>query len=160
VLKLKNAGIKAIFNTGYEGDMINMLKAMSRINYSVPVAVAEPDSITPGVIKEFSSSLKGTISFGFPPISKSFLAKLKKFDPSNSGKTLEAAAMAYTHIIQMVNALKSCPTDDIQCRVSSMERAEMDPTMSFVRWNNRIASYEFTLKKWQNGRLELIKTFN
>ena len=35
-----------------------------------------------------------------------------------------------------------------------------DPVMSFVGWENRVASYEFTLKEWKQDKLVLVRTFH
>lgn len=156
VLKMKAAGVEAILNPAFEADMLNLMKAMKVINYHVPIGVSEPDSLTASVKTQYPEMLEGVTSFGFPHISKAFLSKFAKRFPENALVTVEAAAMAYIHARQIFNAVSSCPEKEIACIMDVMEKSQPDPTLGFIRWENRIAVYQFLLKEWRNGNQNIV----
>jgi branched-chain amino acid transport system substrate-binding protein len=157
VLRLKSEGSQAIFNVGLEADMLNMLKVCRNLNYHPKIAVAEPDSLTPLVIKTSPDMLEGVTSFGFPPVDSAFLDKLSKRLGSKDIKTPEAAAIAYTHVRQIYAAISKCPNREIGCITASMAASGPDSTMRFRAWKNRTADYDFSLKQWKEGKLVNLK---
>lgn len=157
VLILKAKGIEAIFNTALEADMLNTLKALRELNYRVRIGVSEPEGLTDQVRSHYGDRLQGVTSFGFPPISEEFKTKFKASYPDAPSTALEGAAMAYTHSRQIFAAFKMCPTRGIECVAERMASSPPDPTLQFLRWEKRIAVYDFTLKEWQNGNLVTLR---
>ena len=157
VLRMKSEGREAIFNVGLEADMLNMLKACRNQNYHPKIGVAEPDGLTPLIIKSYPEMLKGVAAFGFPPIEPAFLEKLSNRLGIRELKTPEAAAMAYTHVRQIYSAISKCPKREISCVTDAMAASPPDSTMRFVAWQDRVANYDFSIKEWDNGRLVDLK---
>ena len=153
VLRMKSEGREAIFNVGLEADMLNMLKACKNLNYHPKIAVAEPDALTPLVIKTYPDMLEGVAAFGFPPIAPNFLARLSTRTHTIVPKTPEAAALSYTHARQIFAAVSKCPDREIRCITDAMASSHPDTTMRFVGWRNRIADYDFRVREWKGSKL-------
>ncbi len=158
ILSLKSQAIEAILNTALEADMLNTLKALRELNYHVPVGVTEPEGLTDQVRAQYADMLQGVTSFGFPPVSDEFKEKFRVAYPDAPSTALEGAAMAYTHARQVFAAFQNCPGRKIECIAERMGSSPPDDTLQFLRWEDRIAVYDFTLKEWRNGSLVTLKT--
>ncbi len=151
LLKLQNQGVQAIFQTAYEIDMLHRLRSMSELGYAVPVGGPEP-LVTELVVREQASNLNNSTVFGYPPVSDAFLTKVKTKDPERTMTGIEAAALAYTHVRQIVAAISACPAEDIDCQVQEMEAQPEDSVIGFKGWKLRSANFDFTLRVWKDGR--------
>ncbi len=150
VLLLKNKGVKAVLSTCYEGDTINMIKAMETINYE-PLFAVNFDAVTPQIEKQYGTVLKRIITFGYPEISHEFIAKVKEYDPKNQLASLEAAAETYLHIRQLVEAISSCDKANLTCQEEQLEKASPSEMLEFQGWRNRIADFSIVLRTWKDG---------
>lgn len=145
VLKLKNAKAGAVVNTAFEGDTLNTLKAMKELKFDVPFGTVD-DTITPNVISKYSDMLKGAWTFGFVSVDKDFSAKVLV----EAGKQLPSdygAAIAYTHIKQMVKAIEKC-NKEITCVNSEMSKSNVDGTVGFKNFDSRIADLSMSIKQY------------
>lgn len=145
VLKLKNDGIGAMINTGFEGDTLNALKALRNLIFKIPYGTVD-DTITDNVKKQYASELKATWSFGFKDVSSDFE---KKVNIESSGRVLSyyGAAIAYTHIKQMVKSLAKCG-DDLLCAKKEMNDQSGDSTVGFIGFKDRIANFDMAIKQY------------
>ena len=145
VLKLKNTGVGAITNASFEEDTLNTLKAMKELNFKVPFGTVA-DTVTSNVISKYSDMLKGAWTFGFMAVDKDFSAKVL----AEAGKKLASdygAAIAYTHILQMVKAIDKC-SKEISCVDGEMSKSPEDKTIGFKEFNNRVADLSMVLKQY------------
>jgi len=145
VLKLKNARAEAVINTAFEGDTLNTLKAMKELSFQVPYGTVD-DTITDNVKNTYPNELNGTVTFGFKDVEESFAQKTE-VKSSQPLATDYAAAIAYTHIKQMVKALNKCEKD-LLCVKEALDSAERDSTIGFEKFVNRIADLEMSIKKY------------
>jgi len=145
VLKLKNAGVGAIINTAFEGDTLNSLKAMQELQFKVSYGTVD-DTITDNVKSKYPNELKGTWTFGFRDVENSFVQKIEK-ESSKKLATNYAAALAYTHIKQLVKYLDECKKD-IVCTKNKLDGAKSDNTIGFNKFVNRIADLEMSIKQY------------
>lgn len=102
-------------------------------------------------------ALASTVVFGFPNLSEEFIDRLKAAGLYRSPISIQSAAITFLHVKQLVNALIKCPKDDIDCEVGSSSQTEADPVLEFKGWHDRIAVYEYLLRKWQDGKFNSIE---
>lgn len=158
VTRLKSLDVQRIVQTGYEADYISRFRATADIGLLLPTGMPQP-LLTQTVIKAVNpSALEGTIVFGFPPISEEFVNRLKAADLYRSATSIESAAIAYLHVKQLVSAVSACPRRDIDCEVKHLATSAADPILGFDGWDGRIASYDYKLRKWTNGKFQDINT--
>ena len=154
ILKMKRSQVAAFFQTAYESDMLHRLQVMEELNYHVPVGVPEP-LITDLVKQKASNSLEHTTAFGYAPISKQFIGKVLERDPDHEMNNIEAAALAYTHVLQIVDAIVVCNKNDINCQVKRMQAVKKKSPIGFTGWVERKAQFNGTLKLWINGSFQV-----
>ena len=145
VLKLKNAGVGAIINTAFEGETLNSLKAMQELQFKVPYGTGE-DTVTDNVKSKYPNELKGALTLGFRDVEDSFVKKIEKESPKKL-VTNYAAALAYTHIRQVVKALDECKKD-LACTKDKLDNAKADSTIGFTKFVNRIADFGMFIKQY------------
>ena len=145
VLKLKSAGVGAIINTAFEGDTLNSLKAMQELQFKVPYGTVD-DTITDNVKSKYPDGLKGAWTFGFRDVENSFVQKIAE-ESSKKLATDYAAAIAYTHIKQVVKALDECKKD-LACTKDKLASAKADSTIGFTKFVNRIADLQMSIKQY------------
>ncbi len=159
LLNLKNKKVEAIFNIGLEADVMATFQAMADLNWDAPLGLFEQSGFTKEVISRYRRMLEGTTVFGFSDVSHDFSAKVKAFD-AHGGKNLEATALAYVHIKQLVTAVRSCKSGEIACQLDALVHSPADSLLGFTRFENRIASYESYIEVWSGGSLSLFKSYN
>lgn len=145
ILKIKNGQAEAIINVGFEGDTLGTLKSIKELNYAVKYGTVD-DTITDQVKAKYSKELKSSWSFGFGQIDPSFDSKLE----SSSSKVLSTkygAAIAYTHIKQMVKALSKCQKD-LVCVSREIANSPADATIGFKGFKDRIADIQLQLRQY------------
>ncbi len=146
VLKLKEAGAGAVLTSAFEADTLAALKAMQTLEYHVPYGTVD-DSITDNVKTKYPNEIKGAWTFGFPDVNADFEAKLK----ANSTKTLATeygAAITYTHVKQMVEALDQCKNDTV-CASGKIAKSAPDNTIGFNKFVNQIADLNMVIKNYK-----------
>jgi len=156
VLRAKSSRPEAVYQTGYEGDYINRLRAEGDIGKSLPTGMPEP-LLTATVIKSVNeSALSKSITFGFTELSPDFIDRLKQANLYRSPVAIESAAIAYLHVRQLVSAIRTCRKGNIECQVSQMASSPRSDLLGFKGWDSRIAQYDYQLKQWDKGKLVLL----
>ncbi len=145
VLKIKNGQAGAIINVGFEGDTLGSLKAIKELNYIVKYGTVD-DTITDQVKSKYAKELVGSWSFGFGQVDADFGSKLKSSSPKLLS-TEYGAALAYTHIKQMVKSLSKCQKD-IACARDEIANSPSDGTIGFNGFKNRIADIQLELRQY------------
>lgn len=145
VTKMKSAGVGAIINTGFEGDTLTTFKAMKELKLNVPYGTVD-DTITDTVKQTYPDQLKGTWSFGFPSVNLDFSTKLKTAASTKLG-TEYGAALAYTHVKQIVKALDSCKKD-LACATDKISQSGKDNTIGFNGFVDHVADLDMTVKQY------------
>jgi ABC-type branched-subunit amino acid transport system substrate-binding protein len=158
LLNLKQDKVEAIFNVGLESDVLTTYRRLSEMRWTVPLGLFEADGFTKNVITTYREMLEGTSVFGISHVKDDFERKVMAFDPTG-GKNLEATALAYLHVKQLVNAVRSCKPRDVVCQSAALARSRPDPLLGFVKFENRIASYESYVEVWGSGSLSLFKSY-
>ncbi|MCR4277836.1 MAG: ABC transporter substrate-binding protein [Candidatus Berkelbacteria bacterium] len=145
ILKMKNSGVGAIIGAMFEGDTLNTLKAIKELGFDVPYGTVD-DSVTDKVKQQYSDELKGAWTFGFPPVSVDFSAKVK----ANANTTLSTeygAALAYTHILQIAKSIDACKKD-LVCSRDKISQSTSDDTVGFIDFKDRVANLKLAIKKY------------
>ena len=137
-LKLKNAGAEAVINVGFEGDTLNALKVIKEQKLNIRYGTVA-DTITNQVTEQHSTELTGSLSFGFVEVDPKFKDKL-----TTKLSTDYAAALAYTHIKQIVKAISACG-DHYDCIAIKMDAASSDSTIGFQGFKHHIAELEMQI---------------
>lgn len=145
ILKFKTAGVGAVMNVGFEGETLNTLKAIKEQSLKVPFGTVD-DTITANVKTQYPTELKGTWTFGFAQVVPSFSAKIKQ-ETTKTLSTEFGAAIAYTHLKQMVKALDKC-ANDTACAATEMAKSAVDNTIGFNKFTDRIADLDMTVKQY------------
>jgi len=139
VTKLKMANVGAIINAGLEPDTLTTLKAIQDLGFDVPYGTVS-DSATTTVQNKYPEQFKKTTIFGFGDIDSTFLSRVKA---NNSNLTsYYGAALAYTHIRQLVKSITGCGAGEINCIKTKLDKSPSDKTIGFKGFVNRIANFE------------------
>jgi ABC-type branched-subunit amino acid transport system substrate-binding protein len=151
VLRSKSSNVQAIIQSGFEDDFIGRFHAMSDLAFEAKSGMPQP-LLTDNVAAKVSpSALNQITTFGFPAIAETFVQRLKQAKLFQSPVSIESAAIAYMHVVQAVNAIRSCQPNDVVCQAASVEAEPAETNLSFKGWKDRIAQYDYKLRKWQNG---------
>ncbi|MFA5023184.1 MAG: ABC transporter substrate-binding protein [Candidatus Paceibacterota bacterium] len=145
VLKIKNGQAGAIINVGFEGDTLNTFKALKDLKYSAKLGTVD-DTITDQVKAKYANELKGAWSFGFGTVDSSFEAKLKA-TALKPLSTEYGAAIAYTHLKQIVKAFAKCQKD-LACVDREIANSPADRTIGFRGFKNQIADIQLQLRQY------------
>ncbi len=150
VLALKRAGVEALFDAGLTQDLDNALTAMARLNWRVPIGNSETDTISGDMLAKHAPALEGAALFGFQAVGEPFLAR---FDERKMKRPVDAsaAALAYVHVGQLIDAVSKCPSRDIDCEVKALASDGPDRTVGFLGWHDRRAQYQWKLSEWHAG---------
>ncbi|QQG45099.1 MAG: ABC transporter substrate-binding protein [Candidatus Sungiibacteriota bacterium] len=146
LLKIKGNGANAVINVGFEGDTYNTLKTIRDFQYKMLYGTVD-DTITDKVKKDFTSELKGGFTFGFRDVDPVFRAKLKAKLQDKTLATEYAAALAYTHIRQITEALHQC-NKDLSCVIKKLDAARPDPTIGFERFDKHIGVLDMSIRSY------------
>lgn len=150
IAAFKNSNVEAILNPGLEGDIRNMFAAMKEIQFKVPVAVSKLDTLPDSVVAEFKDMLNGSVSFGFPSIDENFIKRYLQLQPERSRLDATKAAIGYTWVTYMANAIKQCGEDAL-CQVKWIEKLSLNTPLKIRGWVNRRANYGSYLESWKDG---------
>jgi ABC-type branched-subunit amino acid transport system substrate-binding protein len=105
VLTLKTKAVEAVLNAAYEGDLINLLKALTALNFKVKLGV-EASALTAAMRAAHPAELEGVLYYGMPEPDDSFVRKITARDPGNPLNAVDHAGMAYLHLIGAAVALE------------------------------------------------------
>ena len=106
------------------------------------------DSVGDEARRRYAKELEGAWIFGFTTLDTAFEQKLHADNPglSLSAEHGDGAALAYTHIKQMVKTLHSCGKD-ASCIRRTMDASPADSAISFQRFENRTAVLDMRLER-------------
>jgi ABC-type branched-subunit amino acid transport system substrate-binding protein len=158
VLVMKSKGVEAIINGSFEGDMVNMLRAIADLKYVVKVGGAK-DSLTAGQVVNFAEQLKGAITFGLDPLLPELRTRAQAIDGGATLPAYEGVGLSYLHIMQAAVALESCQGKDITCTVSEMERSPASAVMGFSGWKGRKAQLHTTVREFKEGEFKPVSAY-
>ncbi|RIL10394.1 MAG: hypothetical protein DCC75_04455 [Proteobacteria bacterium] len=158
VLAMKRQGVGAIINAGFEGDMINTLRAANTLDFRVPVGGTE-DSFSKVLLEQFKGRLEGSILFGSRPGSPDLLARFNKLNNSKDSPSYQAAILGYLHARQIFRAIESCAERKIGCIVSAMLASRPEPELGFFGWKNKIARLEAVVSEYGKGGFKAVGSY-
>jgi ABC-type branched-subunit amino acid transport system substrate-binding protein len=156
LLRMRASGVQAIFSSGFEGDTLNLLKAKQTLRWKVPIGGPDSDVLTAKVIKEYSSEIEETVTFGYPPVSESFKQRILIKDPSNDLTVIEAAANAYLFLGQVARSIAQCKKSDVECQLAKVTSNGPEELLAFKGWKDRVADHGFVLTVWTDGKRVVI----
>lgn len=142
LLKLNNSKVQVVVNMAFEGDTVNTLRVLRDFKYDMRYGTVD-DSITPEVIKNYTPQLDGAWTFGFNEPTEDFKSKISSYDLVSP----YAAALAYTHLRQLVDAVSVCG-DDTDCLSEEIANSPANETIGFRGYQDRIANLKMNLKKY------------
>lgn len=144
ILKLNSKGAQAIVEIAFEGDTLNTLKVIKEQNLPIKYGTTD-DSITTQVTSLYSNELKGGFGFGFRDVDAGFKEKIKAFNGGKDPASYYAAALAYTHIKQMTQAIAKYGTDVTRV-TAAVAASPADSTIGFQKFANQIAQIDTQIK--------------
>ncbi len=145
MLKLKNTGVTAVIDVGFEEDVYNILKANKELGSDFEFGLSE-DSLTPNTLGTFGAQLKGSWSFGFKAASADFSKRVDAV----YGKTYPSywgAELASTHVTEMIESLAAC-SKEITCTTKNIAESKPDANIGFRGFENRIANLDMLVKQY------------
>jgi ABC-type branched-subunit amino acid transport system substrate-binding protein len=137
LLKMDEA--QAVINVGFEGDTINALKVKREQHMQFKYGTVA-DTLTKQVREEYADELMDGYSFGFQQSSSEFREKIGTVSSYN------AAALAYTHIKQLGNAIYACDRERT-CEKRALNNAPPDPSIGFNGFQNRVAALDIAIEE-------------
>ena len=155
ILALKNKGVEAIINSCFEVDALNMLKAMSDINFSPLIGVNE-DALTANIEALYSKQLDHGLAFGLQQPSSAILNDAKSLPGGEQLHTFERVGLSYLHIKQLAAAVAACRGASAGCLVDMLNKSGPDGSVGFEGWRDRIAQLHTILKEYKDKKLEPI----
>jgi len=149
VLRLKARQVQAILNATYEGDFVNMLKAMAHLHYHVPLG-AEETSFTPQAQREYGAAVDEVLFYAMPTPAAWFIEEVRRFYSSNTMGGIEHAAMAYLHLRQIFESVRACARDNATCQIERLGKSAGSDDFGFLKWGpERVAMFKWALKSRQ-----------
>lgn len=152
VLVLKDRGAQAIINASYEGDIINMLKAMHQIGFKAFIG-GDNSSFTPDLLKDFKEDLEGSLTYGHKIPPPQVLRRAQELDANKRLHSYDMAGLAWLHIKQLYEAVKACPTGDVECAAKKLGESPPEPAIGFAGFKDRVAQLEIVIKIIKGGKL-------
>jgi ABC-type branched-subunit amino acid transport system substrate-binding protein len=137
ITKIDQAGNQAVISTGFEANIIGVLKSIKDINSKMEVGVTG-DAVTANVKSNYAQQLKG-YSFGFPETNKEFTARVKAMNPNITSP--EAAALGYLHVTQLTRALIDC-NKELACAKIKISQAQPNAILNFKGFINQKANID------------------
>ena len=141
MLQLRNQGVEAILNPGYQTDVEAMLRGAALLHYSPSFGISQ-ESYAADWMHRFPALMKKTFLFGLPSPPESFRTALLKLFPQSSAVGMEHAMLSYLMIKQLVRVLASCPEEDRDCQLQGMLASPTLPEFGFQGWRDRKAQFE------------------
>jgi len=146
LLKLQSSNVEALVNVGFPGDISNALQVIKSQNMQIRYATVD-DSLTPEIKARFATQLQGGWTFGFKSEDESFTERIDERAGGTKLATYYGAALAYTHITQLVESLAECEKE-VPCAVERIAASKPDTNSGFLRFENGVAQLEMSLKQY------------
>ncbi len=125
----------------------------------VPAGLPEP-LLTLAVRSSVASIPDRTVTFGFKPISKSFVDKLRDEGLYTSDNSIDSAAIGYIHVRAAAESIAKCGKKNILCVSSVVEKFKLaDSPLPFHGWKDHKGEIEQTLKVFVKGELKSAEQF-
>jgi ABC-type branched-subunit amino acid transport system substrate-binding protein len=153
ILSFKQRGVQAVMNPSYEADFLNMLKNISDFRYKVQIG-GYVDALTEKVKRSYSDLLQRVNTFGLPPVSASFIEKIKTRYPQTDFEVWEGTALCYTHIMQLGRVLNRCKKGNLDCQIKILSNSPPDNIIGFKGWKNRVADFDLVVKDWDSRKIK------
>ena len=145
LLKIKSSGVSAVINVGFEGDTYNTLKVIHDLGYNLKFGTVD-DTITEKITSAYGEELKGAWTFGFRDVDSAFKSKIDASAGRSFG-TYYGAAIAYTHVTQLAQALVACDKDT-KCVADKIADSPANTTIGFRGFQDRIADLDMLTKQY------------
>jgi ABC-type branched-subunit amino acid transport system substrate-binding protein len=154
-LKLKQRGVDAVIQMGYEADFINRAKAASELKFKIPIGIPS-FWMTEKVKAEMIGSGIVCYGVGFTPVDKDFAKQLKSKKYYAGEINIEIAAMSYQNVMHLYSAISSCPKDDVLCQSNKLSEQRAVGVIGFEGWKDRLARYALRYQRWEKGKFSEI----
>lgn len=146
LLKMNQQGAGAVVSVVFEGDALNILKTIKEQGLPLKVGFTD-DAVTTQVVDQYGDQLKGGYGFGFRDVDAGFKDRVKAANNDVEPASYYAAALAYTHVTQLADALGQCGVD-IACSTSKMADSRADSKIGFKNFSNQIATIDTLIKSY------------
>jgi hypothetical protein len=154
ILRLKTKAPQAIMAPAFEGDALNLFRALRQANWKPQIGFDVRDSLTELVRVSFPDFISSAVGFGFSAPTPHLIELLREESPDITDVGLEAGALAYLHVHQMWRSLNACM--DNECRASALAASGPDRLFEFQGWKDRIAQFGTHLFRFKGKQLEEI----
>lgn len=156
-LKMKGSKVDGIMFVGVEADSLNLAKALSELKYTPYVVVQADDINVAKNLEKYASILDGIITYGFVDPAEDFVQKLRATDSNFSPVGQTAAALSYLAIMQLYEAIASCPKGDLNCQMQKVSESKPWEFLGFQGYKNRVADFTYQYVSWKGAHPEVIK---
>lgn len=147
LLRFAAGGVQGVMNIGLEPDILSHLEQLRRLKLQMRLG-AVANMFNDIAETRYSDVLSSADAFGYEGIDEQFQKRLS----GAPRESLEAAAMAYTHVRQAGLALQKCGAQDAACQVQVLSASPPDNTIGFLGWKNNEAQYRYQLRSWRDGK--------
>ncbi len=145
ILKIKNSGVTAVINAAFEDGTYNTLKVIHDLGYNLKFGTVD-DTITEKITSAYGKELKGAWTFGFRDVGDGFKSKVDALAKRSFG-TYYGAAIAYTHVTQLAQALAVCDKET-KCVTNKIANSTASSIIGFRGFENRIANLDMQTKQY------------
>jgi ABC-type branched-subunit amino acid transport system substrate-binding protein len=147
LMRFKSDGVQAVFQTGYEADFLARIRASSELRAAFLASIPKP-LMTPAVLEaaKAGGELDTLISFGFQAVPPEFEERLRAAGLFIGTNNIESALIGWSNVHRAVAAIRSCPTDAIECQAGVLQKEDSERTLGFLGWSNRSAVYDYALQ--------------
>lgn len=156
VLALKQKGVDAIINVGYEGDILNMLKAARDLSYRPRFGGAQ-DGFTDGLQQSFSKELRGSLGFRLPRVPETIIYQAQSIPGGPDLRDFQRVGITQLHLNQILSAEEACKPDKlIACVMAELDKSPASPEIGFEGWKDRKAGMRLVLTEFtEKGTQEI-----
>lgn len=158
ITRLKGKGVGAIINGSYEGDVLNMMRAMQSVRFRVPIGVPN-DGISPKTLAEHAQFLNGSLIFGLKTLPERLQQEARKLPGGSLLSGFYAVGTARLHVKQLFYAAQRCAVGDGQCILEQIDASEPEPTLGFLGFHNRFAQFEINVSELRDGTQNYVRTY-
>ena len=145
----KMNGVEAVFNPSFSGEAQASLVHMHELGFDIYLVVPS-DALLGGFVESNKNLLDKVVTFGFPDVGQDFLDRLPE-----GVVAPEAAAVAYTHLMQMARAIDQCG-EDLVCVREKMDSSVASDEIGFQGFRDRRAVFDVPIKQWNGSGFVLV----
>ncbi|MDB5259945.1 MAG: ABC-type branched-chain amino acid transport system, periplasmic component, branched-chain amino [Candidatus Nomurabacteria bacterium] len=146
--KLEAENIQGIVNVGFESDTFNALKVLTETKSNLLFGTVG-DTVTDKVKENYKSYMPKIVSFGFAStLDKDLIREIESSSGKDHLSSEYAATIAYTHIIQLGEALNIC-ANDMACLKKEIEKPVEKNSLGFERFINQVGKLNQALERYK-----------